>query len=67
MIEYAYVGWCRTCGGIVMQTLDNSAHAKDIARDVARVIRRGGYIERWMSLTVTALTAKATDCTCEEE
>ncbi len=46
MEDMAYIGRCRQCKGVLLAVGDNPQHKNDVGRDVARVIRHGGYVER---------------------
>ena len=42
----AYIARCKTCGAIIMATVDKPEYAENVADDVADCIRRGFAIER---------------------
>ena len=42
----AYVSRCATCRKIVMATIDNPAHKREVAKEVADAIRSGEAVER---------------------
>lgn len=47
----------KACGCVTLVTVDNPAHAADVARDVASCIRRGDSVERLpIELARAALT-----------
>ena len=43
----AYIARCKCgCGGIIMATIDNPEHKKDVAKEVAKCIRDGYSVEQ---------------------
>jgi len=60
----AYIARCKTCGAIVMATVDLPEHAKDVAKDIASCVRRGFAIEH---VTVGYVRANwSSSCTCTQ-
>lgn len=57
-----YIARKPDCGCIVMACVDESAHAKDIAKEIARCVRAGLIIER-----VTVGYVRTHDFGCKHE
>lgn len=62
MTTYSYIGRCK-CGAIVAATIDEPARKRQVAQDVAEMIRDGLAVERVDSDVVRVRFSR---CTCEE-
>lgn len=62
--DMAYVGTHSSCGGWVYLGVDNPNYAKDTAKDVADLIRRGYAVSR---MTVAEARKLTTACECKRK
>lgn len=61
--QMAYVG-IKSCGCVVAATVDNPAHQKEVAKDVATFIKEGLTIER---KTCAWVRENFEGCKCQEK
>lgn len=62
----AYVGYCKTCGGINACCVDDAAHRKETAKFCAEIVRRGDRLER-KTVGYVRTEAFGLWCTCHKK